>query len=211
MYLNMVRGNFSPDRHRYRNNAMSLQTQVLAHFTSKQIHLSPRYIATLLNSLNPVPTGLNQGILERFQASFLNSTLQQSAGPQSFLSPDLPNQHNVSIPGPALVQIVHVQDIGISRLAQLEALEKALNEQGPQGRRVIDLPPEDEAEDNPTQNGSLSEGLSVGKGICKILLEDGRGERVYGMEVKPLEGIKVGMQLGCKVAIPTIKTNYSYC
>lgn len=95
-------------------------------------------------------------------------------------------------------------------MAQLEALEKALNEQGPQGRRVIGLPPEDEGEDNPTQNGSLSEGLSLGKSICKVLLEDGRGERVYGMEVKPLEGIQVGMQLGCKVAIPTIKTNCSY-
>ena len=88
-------------------------------------------------------------------------------------------------------------DIGTSRLAQLEALEKAITEAGPQGRRVVDLPVDEEGEEQPMQNGV--EGLSVGKSVCKVLLEDGRGERVYGMEVKPIEGIKVGMSLGCKV------------
>ena len=91
-----------------------------------------------------------------------------------------------------------MQDIGTSRLAQLEALEKAITEAGPQGRRVVDLPVEEEGgEELGTQNGG--EGLSVGKGMCKVLLEDGTGERVYGMEVKSIEGIRVGMSLGCKV------------
>lgn len=90
-----------------------------------------------------------------------------------------------------------MQDIGTSRLAQLDALEKAITEAGPQGRRVVDLPVEEEGEEPATQNGV--EGLSVGKSMCKVLLEDGRGERVYGMEVKSIEGIRVGMSLGCKV------------
>ena len=91
-----------------------------------------------------------------------------------------------------------MQDIGTSRLAQLEALEKAITEAGPQGRRVVDLPVDEEGEEQPMQNGGI-EGLSVGKSVCKVLIEDGRGERVFGMEVKPIEGIKVGMSLGCKV------------
>jgi hypothetical protein len=95
------------------------------------------------------------------------------------------------------VQVVHVQDIGTSRLAQLEALEKAITEAGPQGRRVVDLPVDEEGEEQPMQNGV--EGLSVGKSVCKVLVEDGRGQRVFGMEVKAIEGIKVGMSLGCKV------------
>ena len=88
-----------------------------------------------------------------------------------------------------------MQDIGTSRLAQLEALEKAINDAGPQGRRVVDLPAEEEREGEE----ATAEGLNVGKSVCKLLLEDGKGERAYGMEVKPIEGIKVGMSLGCKV------------
>lgn len=177
---------------------MTFQTQVLAHFASKQIHLSNTFISALLNSIHPPPTTMNPALLASFHTSFLNSSLLQSAAAQSQLPFSLPSEHNISLPGPTLVQVIHVQDIGTSRLAQLEALEKAITEAGPQGRRVVDLPDDEEGDDNPTQNGT-NEGLSVGKSICKVLLEDGRGERVYGMEVKPIEGIKVGMSLGCKV------------
>lgn len=177
---------------------MSLQTQVLAHFAAKQLHLSNTYVSTLLNSIYPPPTTIHPALLANFHTSFLNSSLYQSASPQSYLPFSLPTQHNISLSGPTLVQVIHVQDIGTSRLAQLEALEKAITEAGPQGLRVVDLPADEEGDDNPTQNGT-NDGLSVGKSICKVLLEDGRGERVYGMEVKPIEGIKVGMSLGCKV------------
>jgi hypothetical protein len=182
------------------NDAMSVQIQVLTHFASKQLHLSPNYISTLLASIHPPPTTVTPHLLANLHASFLNTALQQSAAPQSFLPRSVSSQHNISIPGPTLVQIIHVQDIGTSRLAQLEALEKAITEAGPQGRRVIDLPADEEGDDNNVANGPNEE-INVGKSICKILVEDGSGERVYGMEVKPIEGIKVGMSLGCKVAI----------
>ncbi len=178
---------------------MSLQTQVLAHFASKQIHLSNTFISSLLNALHPPPLTLTPALLANFHTSFLLSALQQSVSPQSYLPLSIPTQHNITIPGPILAQIIHVQDIGTSRLAQLEALEKAETEKGPQGRRVVDIPAEGEGDDNPVQDGS-NEGLSVGKSICKVLLEDGRGERVYGMEVKPIDNIKVGTHLGCKVS-----------
>lgn len=178
---------------------MSLQTQALAHFASKQIHLSNTFISSLLNALHPRPLTLTPAVLANFHTAFLLSSLQQSASPQFYLPHSIPTQHNITLPGPTLVQIIHVQDIGTSRLAQLEALEKAETERGPQGRRVVDLPADGEGEDNPGQN-DLNEVLSVGKSICKVLLEDGRGERVYGMEVKPIDNIKVGMHLGCKVS-----------
>jgi RecQ-mediated genome instability protein 1 len=119
---------------------MSVQTQVLAHFTSKQLHLSPTYISNLLNSIHPPPATISPPLLAKLHSAFLNSALQQIAAPQSFLPRSIPTQHNTSIPGPVLVQIIHVQDIGTSRLAQLEALEKAITEAGPQGHRVVDLP-----------------------------------------------------------------------
>jgi hypothetical protein len=96
----------------------------------------------------------------------------------------------------------------------LEALEKAIEEAGPEGRRVVELPAEEDDDgnnENAVQNGT-NEGISVGKSICKVLLEDGRGERVYGMEVKAIEGIKVGMSLGCKVShYTTMESDGSCC
>lgn len=186
---------------------MALQAQVLAHFASKQLHLSPTYISRLIANLDPPVT---PAVLAQLHTSLLNSSLQQSAAPQSYLPPNIATQHNVSIPGPTLVQVIHVQDIGKSRIAQLEALEKAIEEAGPEGRRVVELPAEEDDEggnENAAQNGANNEGINVGKSICKVLLEDGRGERVYGMEVKAIEGIKVGMSLGCKVPLH-VKTGF---
>jgi RecQ-mediated genome instability protein 1 len=182
-------------------NAMTLQTQIVAHFASKQLFLSQAYISNLLTSLRPPPTSITPPVLAKFHTYFLESFLQQSAAPESLLPHSVPTLHNVTVAGPTLVQVIKVYDIGTSRLAQLEALEKAITEAGPQGLRVVDLPAEEENENNAVQN-RVNDGISVGKSTCKVLLEDGRGERVYGMEVKSIEGIKVGMSLGCKVRRP---------
>jgi RecQ-mediated genome instability protein 1 len=177
---------------------MSLTAQVLAHFTSKHLALSDRYITSLLTAIRPPPTTSTPALLTTLQTTFLQTPLHQSAAPQSHLPPSLPQKHDTSIPGPTLVQVIHVEDIGMSRLAQLEALEKVITERGPQGLRVVELPPEEEDEGRAVQNG-VGEGVSIGKSMCKVLLEDGAGQRVYGMEVKSIEGIKVGMPLGTKV------------
>jgi RecQ mediated genome instability protein len=183
------------------NNAMAgLPAQAVLHFASKQLSVSQTFLSALLTSIEPRPLTLTPPIFATLHTAFLNSSLQQSSSPEGYLPASIPSQHNTSITGPALVQIIHVQDIGTSRLAQLDALEKALLEAGPQGLRVVDLPADDDGEDATPQNGVVN-GLNVGKSICKVLLEDGRGQRVYGMEVKPIEGIKVGMSLGCKVSI----------
>src|ERR1700737_2806442 len=172
------------------NVAMSLPTQAVAHFASKQLALSQTFLTGLLTAVQPPPATLTAPILATLHTAFLNSTLQQSSSQQAYLPVSITMQHNLSIPGPSLVQIV---------LAQLEALKKAILEAGPQGLRVVDLPADDDdGEDVPPLNGATG-GLSLGKSICKVLLEDGQGQRVYGMEVKSIEGIKVGMPLGCKV------------
>lgn len=193
---------------------MALQTQALAHFTSKQIHLSQNYIGTLIAPLHPP---LTPAILANLHTSFLNSSLRQSAALQSYLPLNIATQHNAPLAGPTLVQVIHVQDIGKSRIAQLEALEKAIEEAGPEGRRVAELPAEEQEQeqgDEDRDENNVNEGMSVGvgKSICKLLLEDGRGTRVYGMETKPIDGVKVGMSLGCKVILYTENgLDYSCC
>ena len=82
-------------------------------------------------------------------------------------------------------------------MAQLDALEKWMIEKGPQARRVVGLPVDAEEQDEEDTNSDKD--AIVGKSMCKVLLEDGRGERCYGIEVKSIEEIRVGMSLGCKV------------
>jgi len=183
---------------------MALTTQILAHFASQNILLSERFITALLTSIRPPPSTITPALLSTVNTSFLNDSLQTSAAPESFLPANLAQKHNITIPGPALVQAIHVEDIGLSRLAQLEALEKAVTERGPQGLRVVDLPPDEGEEERPVANGE-AEGINIGKSMCKVVLEDGKGQRVYAMEVKPTEGIKVGMSLGIKVPPPKIE------
>jgi hypothetical protein len=176
---------------------MTMQTQILNHFASRQQHLSPNFIASILQSIRPTPTTCTPSLLSRIQSVFYEAPLSQSAATTSYLPPNIIEKHNIAIPGPILVEIIHVQDIGLSRIAQLEALEKWENEHGPQGRQVVDLPPT-EQDDDVGETVSAKDS-SIGKGMCKVLFEDGGGQQCYGMEVKPIDEVRVGMALGCKV------------
>jgi RMI1, N-terminal OB-fold domain len=175
-----------------------LQAQILNHFVSKHQNLSSTFITSALDSIRPAPTTCSPPLLSKIQSIFFATPLQQSAAPTSYLPGAITEKHNITIPGPTLVQILHVQDIAISRIAQLDALEKWQLERGPQGRRVVDLPPAEQEEEAPGETGKGKD-IPIGKGMCKVLLEDGGGQRCYGMEVKSIDELRVGMALGAKV------------
>jgi len=180
------------------HDVMTLCAEAVRHFASKQISLSEAFIASTLSRIQPPPRALTPTVIGKLHSSFLDSPLQQTCTHNSYLPDQLNAKHGTSIPGPSLVQVIHVEDVGTGRLAQLEAMDKALSDAGPQGRRVVGLPPIEDDENTEAGRDTV-EGLNVGKSICKLLLEDGRGERVYGMEVKAIEEVRVGMPLGCKV------------
>src|ERR1700738_4046597 len=119
---------------------MSLPTQAVAHFASKQLAISQTFLTALLTAVQLPPATLTAPILATLHTAFLNSTLQQSSSQQTYLPVSITTPHILSIPGPSLDQSVHVQDIGTNSLAQLEALKKAILEAGHQDLRIVDLP-----------------------------------------------------------------------
>jgi len=64
------------------------------------------------------------------------------------------------------------------------------------GREVVRLVP-GEIEDGDAQD----RGVSASAGPHKVVLQDARGARVYGIEVIGVEGVGVGMNIGCKVLL----------
>lgn len=78
----------------------------------------------------------------------------------------------------------------MSRIEQIERIEMVERGEVQRGREVIRVVPEGDGVQPVTQGKT---------GPCRVLLEDAGGRRVYGIELKPVEGIKSDMAIGAKV------------
>jgi len=95
-----------------------------------------------------------------------------------------------------VVQVLNVEDMSKSRWEQIEAIEALERGEGTKGREIIRVAAPEEGTDDPGTSG-----LRIGGGSHKLLLQDTRGERAYGIELKSVEGVGVGMSIGCKVVL----------
>jgi RecQ-mediated genome instability protein 1 len=97
-----------------------------------------------------------------------------------------------------------VEDIGRSRWSQVEALEAQERGETTKGREVVRvLPAEDGGEAAAVGGGSAAGGggQSASAGPHKLLLQDARGTKVYGLEVRGVQGVSVGMSIGAKLVL----------
>lgn len=109
------------------------------------------------------------------------------------------------------MQVLAVEDMSKSRWEQIEALEALERGEGVRGREVIRVVPEAESEGvgEGTQRipGSASstpagQGPSVDKGgPHKLVLQDVKGKTVFAIELRPVEGVGVGMMIGTKIML----------
>jgi RecQ-mediated genome instability protein 1 len=100
------------------------------------------------------------------------------------------------LPTDVTVQVREVEDIGRSRWEQIEALERERKGETAVGREVIRVVPVEGEEAAPAPAARSS-------GPFKLLMEDVKGQRVYGVELRRVE--KVGyppvMSIGCKMVL----------
>lgn len=105
------------------------------------------------------------------------------------------------------VQVVGIEDLGRSRWEQIEALEMERKGEFAKGREVIRVVPESEdggaGGSSSLPSGAQREAVVRSNGPFKLLMEDIKGQRVYGFELKRVE--KVGypplMSIGCKIML----------
>lgn len=171
-------------------------TQISNHITSTfSISPSQNWVSTFLSTQKPT-TSL-PSLLATAKVRFLNADITNAVASSSALPSDI---HDATLKerrlqGPIAVQVLDVNDMTQSRWSQIEAIEAAERGEGKKGREVIRVVPgEQQSEDNVATAGG--EG-----GMCKLLLQDSKGVRAFGIELKHVKGLKVGMNIGTKVQI----------
>lgn len=117
-----------------------------------------------------------------------------------------PSVQSLKLSSDIIVQILDVEDLSKSRWEQIEAIEAVERGDMVRGREVIRIIPEENNEgDDESQPGNARGGglLPVAKtfGPHRLVLQDCQGQRVYGIEVKSVPKIGLGMDIGSKLVL----------
>lgn len=173
-----------------------LVAQLAAQLTVKGFDPTPTWLASFLANQRPTPLpALTQTALFRLLASDITTTLTLTLNtlfPADVHTAQLKERRLI---GPLIVQVLAVEDISLSRWEQIEAIEALEKGEGAKGREILRaVALEDNAE----------EVISKGGGPHKLLLQDAQGERVFGIELKNVDGVGLGMSIGCKAVLRNI-------
>lgn len=174
-----------------------IATQIATQLkTSKSLNPNTAWLTAFLTtqkSTTPLPA-LTSTALFRLLASDITQTLERTAKcclPSDIKNIDIKERR---LSGPIVVQVLGVDDMSKSRWEQIEAIEALERGEGTKGREIIRLPLAEE-EDN------AGTSVQKGGGPHKLLLQDAQGSRVYGIEFKDVEGVGLGMNIGCKLVL----------
>lgn len=111
-----------------------------------------------------------------------------------------------------VVQVLDVEDIGRSKWEQIESLEMERKGEFSKGRKVVRVAPADGDGEAPSTAATQAPDVNllpkfVSSGPFKLLLEDFKGQRIYGFELKRVDKIGMpgggngAMSIGCKVLL----------
>ena len=178
----------------------ALAAQVSAQLTStKFLSPSPTWLTSFLSTQKPTTpfSAIAQTALFRLLASDITTSLTTNAFnclPSDVHNAEIKERHLL---GPIPVQVLGIEDMSKSRWEQIEAIEALERGEGTKGREIIRVVP--------TENGDDSNDRTTrGGGLHKLLLQDAKGTRVYGMELKAVEGVGLGMNIGCKIVLKNV-------
>ncbi|GAO48209.1 hypothetical protein SAICODRAFT_83385 [Saitoella complicata NRRL Y-17804] len=187
-----------------------MTTHILDHFSSIGLPLKQNWLVSILQVNDPPQAP--QLLQAYVHSHILSSSVTESIDSPAWFPPNTSEQHETTLPGPFVVQVAHVREIGESTISQLEKLESYASGETTRGRSIIrNIIEDDGVHGGATQTQGTNAtqatdvvGRPVGKHTCKVTFEDGAGRRVYGIEAKAVDSFYVGMNLGCKVILRNI-------
>jgi RecQ-mediated genome instability protein 1 len=183
-----------------------LATHLSTHLTTKALPPNTTWLTTFLASTKPTTLlpALQKTALFRLLASDLTTTIQSSPS-TTFSSATIsdPSIKSQRLPGPIAVQVLDVEDIGRSRWSQVEALEAQERGETTKGREVVRVLLTEDGEGGAAGSTAAAggSGESNSAGPHKLLLQDAKGTKVYGLEVRGIQGVNVGMSIGAKLIL----------
>lgn len=173
-----------------------LLAQVLTFLATKNLHPTQAWQQAYQPTIktNTPILALQKTALFRVLAADLTTVVQ--ASPSTTFSPGIadPGIKDQRLPGPITVQVLDIEDIGRSRWSQIEALEAQERGETTKGREVVRVVPEE-------GNAEAAGGESKSAGPHKLLLQDAKGTKVYGLELRNVQGVDVSMSIGAKLVM----------
>ncbi|KAL8944793.1 MAG: hypothetical protein Q9216_000215 [Gyalolechia sp. 2 TL-2023] len=177
--------------------ALQLGAEVAAQLAStKSLHPTQQWLTAFMStqkSTTPLPA-LIQTASFRLLCSDITTSL--SSDLSYCLPPDVSdvNIKERRLQSSVVLQLLGIEDMSKSRWEQIEAIEALERGEGTKGREIIRVANAEEEDDSGTN-------ISKGGGPHKLSLQDARGTRVFGIEVKEIRGLGLGMSIGGKLVL----------
>ena len=201
-----------------------LTTQIRSSLQAQSLPLpSQTWLAPLITARTPPPP--LQSLLATAKARLLAADLTSPClldVSTPALPPDLSNVNikEIKLPRDVVVQVLDVENLSRSRWEQVEELEAIERGEQTRGRQIVRLPVRSEGDEGDTDLGAEEAtqaptgavpGLAAGasnvpvkpkNATHRLTLQDWRGQRVYGIELKPVDRVAVGItNIGEKVLL----------
>jgi len=177
------------------NNVLAELTQ---HLHSRHLHPTTAWLQSFVSttrSNTPLPA-LKSTAIFRLLATDITTSLDQSAStlfPQDILNAKIQTRH---VAGPIVCQVLDIEDIGLSRWAQVEAIEAKERGETTKGREIVRV-----VDDDNEAGGATPAPVVQSKGPFKLLLQDAKGAKVYAVDLHGIEGLNTNMTLGSKLLL----------
>lgn len=183
------------------NTHAEVKASITSFLASKNLPPTTEWLRSFMPSirLNTPIIALQKTALFRMLASDITQSVNASAA-TSFFPPGVsnPEEREKRLSGPIAVQISDVEDIGRSRWSQVEAIEAQERGEMTKGREVIRVV-DDETNTDPNATAE-----NTSSGPHKLLLQDTKGTKVYGLELEAVNGINVQMNIGSKLVLKDV-------
>ncbi|PVH96791.1 RecQ mediated genome instability protein-like protein Rmi1 [Periconia macrospinosa] len=180
--------------------ATNLVAELTQHLNGRHLYPTPAWIQSFVSSTRPntpLPA-LKQTALFRLLAADITTTLKPS--PSSLFPQDIFNSEIKvrQLTGPIICQVLDIEDIGLSRWAQVEAIEAQERGETTKGREIIRVV------ETETEGPAITPALQS-RGPFKLLLQDAKGAQAYALDLSGIDGISTNMSMGSKLLLRTIQ------
>lgn len=185
--------------------AAQLRNQLQAHGLPPP---SQTWLQTLISSRSPPPPlpSLVMTARTRLLASDLTipglldpTKIPTVCFPTAITSPTV---EETCLASDVYVQVVDIENLSRSRWEQIEELEAIERGEQTRGREVIRLPVNNAGGDEPAGTRPPEATASANNATHRLLLQDCKGQKVYGLELVRMPEIAVGtLNIGAKILL----------
>lgn len=179
--------------------ASQVASAINDYLTSKHLPPIPSWLQTFMPSirLNTPIQALQKTALFRLLSSDITTSLQPTTNttfPANISSPETKDR---KLLGPIPVQILDIEDIGHSRWSQVEHIEAHEKGEMTKGREIIRV-----VDDLESNTDTSTPAPPASSGPHKLLLQDAKGTKVYGLELVTVPGLSAQQTaIGCKMVL----------